>query len=49
VNLDADAAPPPTSSLQRLHRRPAVSTKATIPSSCTAPLLNLPVCEPSSR
>jgi hypothetical protein len=49
VNPDADAAPPPTSSLQRLHRRPAVSTEATFPSSCTVPPLSLPVRVPSSR
>jgi hypothetical protein len=33
VNTDTDAAPPPTPSLRRLHRRPAVSTVAT-PSPC---------------
>jgi hypothetical protein len=49
VNPDAEAAPPPTSSLQRLHRRPAVSTEATFPSSCTVPSLSLPVRVPSSR
>jgi hypothetical protein len=31
--VNTDAAPPPTSSLRRLHRRPAVSTVA-IPSPC---------------
>jgi hypothetical protein len=33
--VNTDAAPPSTSSLRRLHRRPAVSTVAT-PFSCAA-------------
>jgi hypothetical protein len=43
--VNIDAAPPPTPSLQRLHRRPAVSI-ATIPFSLT---LLLPVRVPSCR